>query len=419
ADSTFFSLLDSANANVKTTFPVQMPSAVITSPNNSELEMLDMSYSHSYNLSKTRNDSLAYFQLAQTFQYKRTKRAFNVLTNTDFFSDFNYDSVTTADSMKLEQLTHQLGVEYHKTNLQLSAGIGQNYYEYLSYSPFEVHWENYLYANLRAHKDNFSFRSDAVFITSENKYESFNVSNTARYVDTGNQIFDVMEANFNFGTNLPELYFDDYVSNHFQWSRTNNRNTIIKADFVGVNTKAKAKVTVNFESQSDAIFWDSDSQIGQTGISVFGVTLEKQFQFGKRFFFSTSLRLQDVVAKQTIEVPNVVSFSKFFFKGKIFRKQLSFDAGINLLYYSSFYSKAYNPALDKFYVQDQQKVGNYPILDVFAEFYLKNSFAFFITLTHANSGLLLDEIGKNYLATTNYPRQDRAFKFGLKWRLFD
>ncbi|MDA9261808.1 putative porin [Flavobacteriales bacterium] len=419
ADSSFFSLLDSSNANVKTTFPIQMVSAVPTSPNSLEVKVLDVNYKHSFSFSKERNDSLGYFQLSQSLGYKRTKQSFYVLINNGFFSDYHYDSVTTLDSMKLEQVTHKIGVDYIKNNTILSAGIGQNYFEYLSYSPFKVHFENLIYGSFYTKKNKLELKSEANIIASNGKYESFNFNSKLIYIDSALTIFNAFKANLNLGTNQPELYYDNYVSNHYQWNRVNNRNSIVKADITAFNLLNKTSVTLNFESQSNSIYWDTASQIGQTGVSVYGITLKKEFRFTKNFFLLSSVRFQDVTASKTIEIPNFVTFNKIYFKGKMFKKQLAFDAGINVLYYTSFYAKAYNPALDKFFVQDKQKVGNYPILDIFAEFYLKNNFSFFITATHVNSGLLKKELGRNYLAATSYPLQDRSFKFGLKWRLLN
>tara|TARA_B110000977_G_scaffold50028_1_gene67932 strand:- start:341 stop:2104 length:1764 start_codon:yes stop_codon:yes gene_type:complete len=419
ADSNFFSLLDSSNANIKTTFPIQMQSAVSTSPNNLDLKILEVNYKHSYSLSKSKNDSVGYFQLSQSLGYKRTKQSFYVFANNGFFNDYNYDPLTTQDSLNLERISHKIGVDYIKNNTIVSAGIGQNYFEYVSYSPFKAHFENLIYGSFYTKKYKMEFKSEANFIASNGKYESFSFENKMSYVDSTWPIFNAYQANLNFGTNQPELFYDNYVSNHYQWNRVNNRNSILKANLTGRNFNTQTSITLDFESQSNAIFWDTASQIDQTAVSVLGITFQKEIRISMNFFLLSSVRFQDVFAKQTIEVPNFVTFNKLYFKGKIFKKQLVFDAGINVLYYSSFYAKAYNPALDKFYIQEKQKVGNYPIIDVFAEFYLKNSFSFFITATHVNSGLFKKELGKNYLATTSYPHQDRSFKFGLKWRLFD
>ena len=419
ADSSFFALLDSNNANVKSTFPILMPPVVTTSPNNLDIKIMDVNFDHTYSLSHTKNDSVGYFQLAQSFGYKRTKQEFYVLLNSGLFSDYNYDTTTTLDSLKLEKLSHTIGIDYCKNNTKLSAGIGQNYYEYVTYSHFEVHLENYIYGSFYTKKNKLEFLSEANFLTSNKQYESFGFDNKLSFIDSNLSIFNAFFATVSLGTNLPELYYNTYLSNHYQWNKVNARNSIIKANLTAHNFDLKASVTLDFETQSNAVYWDTASQIGQTELSVMGITLQKEFRFTNHFFLTSSVRIQDVTASETIEIPNFVTFNKLYFKGKLFKKKLAFDAGINILYYTSFYARAYNPALDQFYVQDKQKVGNYPILDVFAEFYLKNSFSFFATVTHVNSGLLKKEIGKNYLATTNYPRQDRSFKFGLKWRLFD
>lgn len=419
ADSVFFALQDSSNANVKTTYPVRLTNFQGATPNLLDIKVMDLNLSHQLALTKEKNDSIGYFRLAQSLNYNRIKQSYSIVDYSNFYDTSFYDTTQTNDSLRLEQMSHTMGVEFLKNNIVLGVGLGQNYYEYNSYSPFTTHLENFLYADLIYKNSKLMIKSSAQFLTSQGKYESHYFKNSIHYQDDSLPIFQQFKALLNYETDLPELYYNQYLSNHFKWTTINKLNTLIKASFTAKNLVKKVSVGINFESQSRAIYFDTNSQLGQASISLLGFSFEKEFRLTNWLFWSTHLHFQDILTEQAIEVPNFVTYNKIYGRGRIIKKVLAFEAGINVLYYSRFNSRAYNPAIDQFYVQTNQSVGNYPFIDVFTEFYLKNSFAFFITVTHVNSNLLTSLTGNNYLATTQYPSQDRAFKFGFKWRLFD
>ncbi len=419
ADSSFFALLDSNNGNLKSTFPTNFNAFPKDVSNFLDMKVMHIDFSHSFKLRNNKNDSTSYFQLSQKLSYDRTIKKIGLRNTSDFFQDYFYDSITTNDSLKLEQLSHRFSLDYVTDNVILSAGIGQNYYEYASRAPFETHLENLLFAQFSFNKNGLLLNSYGEFMISENGYESFEFKNNARYYNPSRTIFQRFEANANIFTDLPELYLNRFQSNHFQWNTINKRNSITQFNISATNEIKHYGASILFENQSDAVVFDSNSTPIQTNISMLGFSLHKEFWFTKWLYLTTHVHVQDIISGKAIEVPNFLTYNKLHFRGKLIKKVLTFDAGINVLYYTNFTPRNYNAAIDEFYIQTNQEVGNHPIIDLFAEFYIKKNFSFFTTMTHVNSNVLTSVLGKNYLAISNYPIQDRAFKFGFKWRLFD
>ena len=419
ADSNFFALLDSGNANIKTTFPTQFVEAAQSASNYLDLKVMDINFRHNYKISKSITDSTPYFQLTQKLSYHRTLQKIGLRNSTSYFEDYNYDTITTLDSLKLERLSHRFQLDRVSKNMTLSLGIAQNYYEYIGRNPFEIHLENLLFTEVKWRNKGFFGRSYFEFMVSDGKYESYEFKNNITYRNRSLNIFQRFSANANFMTDLPELYANNYRGNHFEWNKVNNRNTIIQLNVSALNEFNGTRVELNFESQSGAVIFDTNSFPIQTNISLLGFTINKRIQFKKWMYLTTNIHIQDLISKSEIEVPNLVTYTKLHFTGRLIKKVLKFDAGLSVLYYTNFTPRAYNSSLDEFYLQSNQRVGNYPVFGFFAEFYIKKNFSFFSTITHLNSGLLKPVFGNNYLATTEYPLQDRAFKFGIKWRLFD
>jgi hypothetical protein len=60
------------------------------------------------------------------------------------------------------------------------------------------------------------------------------------------------------------------------------------------------------------------------------------------------------------------------------------------------------------------EIGNYPIVNVYANFHLKHT-RFFVMMSHINAGS-----GKrNYFLVPHYALNDRIFRIGLSWNFFN
>ena len=432
SDSSFFSLLDSSNGNLKTTFPNQFNST-LNSSNSLDLKILDVNFNHAYKFTSSKIDSNSFLQIRQKLAYHRNQRNTNLINSSDFFANYYEDSVTTTDSLRLERVSHRVQLELISGHSLFSFGFGQNYFEYASLAPFTVHLENLFYGEFLFNKDSIQFRSYGEFLMSDGGYESFEFRNEIAMKFSENFIFNSFQGKANILTDLPELYYNRYNSNHVRWNLTNKTNFITQLWVKVENTNKKYGASLNYETQNNAVFFDENAQPIQTKISYLALSLNKDFEFTKWFFLSTNVHIQDVLTTENIEVPNLLIHNSLYFKGRLIRKVLRFKAGFNVLYYSKFTPRNYNPALDEFTIQSTTKVGNYPIIDVFSEFYIKQNFSFFVSVTHVNSNVFTgfnlnsinsnwnvsEDFGKNYLAISQYPIQDRAFKFGIKWRLFD
>jgi hypothetical protein len=94
-------------------------------------------------------------------------------------------------------------------------------------------------------------------------------------------------------------------------------------------------------------------------------------------------------------------------------KVLYTQFGIDTRYNSAFYADAYDPATTRFYLQNEQKIGNYPYVDLHANLKLKRTRFFFLLMNSTAS--LLD----NYYVAPDYPLYKRTFRFGVSWSFYD
>jgi hypothetical protein len=98
----------------------------------------------------------------------------------------------------------------------------------------------------------------------------------------------------------------------------------------------------------------------------------------------------------------------------VISKVLYTQLGIDTRYNTSFYADAYEPGTSIFYLQNKQKIGNYPFIDFHVNLKLKRTRVFF-KLMNAASGLA----GDNFNAAPDYPYYQRTYRIGVAWSFYD
>jgi hypothetical protein len=98
----------------------------------------------------------------------------------------------------------------------------------------------------------------------------------------------------------------------------------------------------------------------------------------------------------------------------LFKGAATIEPGLNFFYNTAYYGNAYMPDTRSFYLQDQQKTGNYLYMDVFLNVRIQRA-RLFVMYSHFNAGWM----GRNYFMVPQYPMPDGAFRFGVTWRFHD
>lgn len=118
-----------------------------------------------------------------------------------------------------------------------------------------------------------------------------------------------------------------------------------------------------------------------------------------------------------IPVPALNVYSNLYLKFPVV-KVLNIDLGADVRYFTSYEAPDYSPALSQYTVQDNGdknvKVGNYPIVNVYANVHIKHT-RFFVMMTHVNKG----SGDKNYFFVPHYPLNGSVFRFGVSWNFFN
>lgn len=152
-------------------------------------------------------------------------------------------------------------------------------------------------------------------------------------------------------------------------------------------------------------------------ISLLTLQLRKNFEFWRLLNWQTELTYQKSSEKEVLPVPDLNVYTNLFLRFNI-AKVLRCDLGADLRYFTRYDAPEYNPQLGQFAIQETEtsrvKTGNYPLVNVYANFFLKHT-RFFVMMSHVN----YSSNGGEYFLTPHYPLNQRIFRFGVSWNFFN
>lgn len=178
------------------------------------------------------------------------------------------------------------------------------------------------------------------------------------------------------------------------------QEVVAPADIVTEYSLATARYGVNV-AQADK------------NVRVISATLCQDFKY-RAIVWENEVTYQTSSNQDVLPVPTLNVWSNLYLHFKV-AKVLSADLGGDVRYFTSYYAPAYSPMIGLYAVQDvatREKVGNYPWVNVYANFHLK-SCRFYVMFTHVNSSA-----GRPFLVP-HYPTDRRCLRIGISWNFFN
>ncbi len=213
---------------------------------------------------------------------------------------------------------------------------------------------------------------------------------------------------------MPEFFQEEYYSNRVRWNndlKMEQRMTFSGSiKLPGRNTELKA----NYALINNFIYNNGEGIPTQFGgqLLVLSAYADKDFQLGN-FHFRTRLLWQKAGNEEVLHLPDLSAFVSTDFRFVI-SKVLFTQLGIDTRYTTEYYADAYNPATGFFHLQNEEKIGNYPFIDIYANLRLKRTRVFFKMI---NVGT--EFINKEYYTVPGYPMNRRTFRMGVAWSFYD
>jgi hypothetical protein len=216
--------------------------------------------------------------------------------------------------------------------------------------------------------------------------------------------------------NLYQSSFVDYNwYNDFKNEKINNIEATAKTQWLDASLQLSS-IKDHLYFSNDAT--DSQQQIispKQYGkaINYLSVKVSREFKWWKLGLDNTLLYQQVDQENDVLNVPQIVTRNSLYFTNYFFKKAMYLQTGFIFNYFTKYYINDYNPVTTEAFVQNQRKVGDFPMLDFFINARIRQT-RIFLKAEHFNSKMT----GNNFYTAPNYPYRDFMIRFGLVWNFF-
>ena len=234
-----------------------------------------------------------------------------------------------------------------------------------------------------------------------------------------------------FHRETPSFYYRNYHARHLWWE--NDLDKTIHTRIMGTLSfpKTRTKLRVAVDEIKNYTYFSQSYDITEEGlrtgvmvtpmqesggVNLLTAQLEQNFRLGI-LNLEYQFTYQHSSKESVLPVPAFNAYTNLYIKFKIV-KVLNVDLGADMRYFTSYEAPDYSPYMGQYTVQgngeNNVKIGNYPIVNVYANVHIKHT-RFFVMMSHINAG----QGDKNYFFAPHYPMNERVFRIGVSWNFFN
>ena len=303
----------------------------------------------------------------------------------DFRYNYYYDKILILDS----------GVVPSSINDQFNTVGGQ--YEYRKNK-----WNGtFLYSNSISNQSLSNFDAKLGYKLNEKNEFFFQYQNTNK---SPNHIYNLHQSSY--------VSYNWY--NNFNNEKINNIEATAKTQWLNASFQISSFDDYLYFSNDDTAEKQliSPKQYDKT-INYLSVKVNREFKF-RNFSLDNTILYQEVDQQDDVlNVPQIVTRNTLYYSNFFFKKALFLQTGVTFNYFTKFYANDYNPVIAEAFVQNQKKIGDFPMLDFFINARIRQT-RIFLKAEHFNSGFT----GNTFYNAPNYPYRDFMIRFGLVWNFF-
>ena len=207
----------------------------------------------------------------------------------------------------------------------------------------------------------------------------------------------------------PMFYENIFRSKYFVWDNVFKKTQ--KVYFGGTLNipHTKTNLNVGVENITNYTYFNKESIPEQYSgsIQVLAATLEQNMRVGI-LNWNNRLAYQKSSDESRLPLPDLSFYSNLFIEFKV-AKVLTVQLGGNVHYFTKYFASMYEPVTQQFRIQDETKIGNYPLVGAYVNCHLKQT-RFFIQFYNLSSSFIPEPA---YFSTPHYPVNPQILKMGL------
>ena len=362
------------------------------------------------------------------------RRYIEQTANQNFYDTTYYDSEATHDTTDVLTIRNTLAVtfcEAYNTKLKFGATVfamnecQRHLYDSVPYdSIYDYRWTNNTYVGGAIHKHSgkhIHYKIEGQVCVLGYKIGEFDVHGQlqAKFKAGKDQMYITARAFAKSET--PSPYLQRFRSNHVMW----DNHFGFTYRFLGGATIAyptrwvKPSIDFSFENRTRPIYVSSaDWRPRQYDGNVQIITADIGADLTTPWInLENRVIVQHSTNDSVLPVPAVILQHRLYYHGTWFRA-LDAQIGVDLRYFTRYNAPVLCPATGMFATQQDEKVGNYPWMNIYANFYVRSiRLRFFAHYQHLNH--LFMKKNTDYLTMPGYPTNRDVFRAGVAWHFYN
>ncbi len=234
---------------------------------------------------------------------------------------------------------------------------------------------------------------------------------------------------------MPSYYLQHYHNQFTWWDQSLDKEFRTRIEGTVTNKRTKTSITAGVENiknyaylaMSNTLIGDDatsvlaadyshavESRQYSGSIQVFALGLRQDFKLGP-LHWDSEVWYQTTSKNDILPLPKVNIWTNLYLDF-MYAHVLRIQIGGDLRYFTEYYAPDYSALVNQYAVQDtdnpRTKIGNYPIVNVYANLHLKRC-RMFVCARHVNSGT-----GHRFWAP-HYAMDPLSINFGVSWNFFN
>ena len=215
-------------------------------------------------------------------------------------------------------------------------------------------------------------------------------------------------------TNLrPAFYTRHYHARYFWWDKSFKNIQRVYVDGQVDLHQTRTKLNVGVESLQNFIYFGTAGMPVQyeSNLQVITARIKQDFRY-KALGWENEVAYQLSSDKNVLPLPAISAYSNLYLDFT-YAKVLNIQLGVDAHFFTAYHAPYYEPATQQFQTQDEKKVGNYPIINAYANFRLKQA-RFFVSGYNLSSLFITPT---EYFSLLHYPLNPQLIKVGISFYL--
>lgn len=218
-------------------------------------------------------------------------------------------------------------------------------------------------------------------------------------------------ATGHFKNETPAFYTRHHHSRFFWWDQS-LKNT--QRFYVGgiVNLpQTRTQLSAGVESIQNFVYFGKTGIPEQYGsnLQIISARIKQDFRY-KAFGWENEIAYQLSSEKKVLPLPQLSAYTNVYLDFT-YAKVLNIQMGADAHLYTSYYAPYYEPATQQFQIQDEKKIGAYPLINAYVNFNLKQA-RFFISAYNLGSLFITPT---EYFSLLHYPLNPMKIKLGISF----